>query len=54
MIEINETKEILSKLESTSVIINYEEDYKFATELRRESNYKSLMSEIKSAECWVD
>jgi hypothetical protein len=54
MIKINETEKILSKLKSTPVEINYEEDYKWATELKRESNYKSLMSEIKSAECWVD
>lgn len=56
MIEINETKKILESLVSTPLEMTKEEYQKwreFAENLRRESNYKLKMSEIKAEECWV-
>lgn len=54
--EISKTKKVLETLTSIPIKLTPEEYKKmieFGENLRRESNYRSQMSEISSKDCWV-
>ena len=54
MIIINETEEILSKLEKIETKSGYKTNYEQAKKMHEDYLTKSAGSTIHSADCWVD